>query len=424
MVLFFSPHIDGNQWYHERDTVSKKYRSKAPYDWSALPNAIIDLLKDEYIIKIQSDVFTDKEWLEAGGVEVNSCVDTRLVFMFSQTFDGVSTGLETIIKHLLKLKYYPAPFDILWKASEITKKDSAMRHMCQDVRAAILAIYGVAEEFFIKEGSDNMMPIVYQLLFSFLDINKDPQKFSVPVNPIEGETRCRESSFPNPIMAVNFLFDTSPYYVRAQDYSLKDSMMPPATQRFVARRYIHEHALVARVKLNWDEQSAGRWSSVVVDMNEKKGWCHRCGEKIDDPQKDHRNCEKIREDCKYPLCDNPKSHNIIWCPTLHKICILCKRRGHVAADHRKGISLVALEYMAYHWSIFGKFTSVPYLEICERKHEVSFKHWRYFPMNQDQPQSQRAAAIVGIEYSEPTCVGKNLREKTVYESPESKRRRL
>ena len=39
-----------------------------------------------------------------------------------------------------------------------------------------------------------------------------------------------------------------------------------------------------------------------------------------------------RPHCTYPLCSSPTLHVISGCPTLHKVCLECGRRGHQEGD--------------------------------------------------------------------------------------------
>jgi len=225
LVIYWSPIINEKKWFHE---ISKgqRYRSQVPYDFTTMPKQLLDLLKDEDIIKIQSDVFNDKRKLEDGGISVNSCVDLRLIYLLHSTFDGAKCGMEVIIRLAAGLPYVDGQWNILWKANLIQNNKKAMQHMCQDVRGAIVGLYAMIDEFFDKDKTDNMMPFIQQLLFTYLDIDKDPQTFNNPESILSPNTHGEGSFRVHPLKTVHFFMDTSPYFVEAKDFIVKRELMP------------------------------------------------------------------------------------------------------------------------------------------------------------------------------------------------------
>jgi len=255
-VVYWSPKVNATEWRLEES--KGRYKSHKAYNFTDLPDTLKQLLKDEYIIKIQSDIFNDKRKLEAAGLKINSCVDLRLIYILHPLYDGAKCGMEAIIKNCIGQPYINCPWATLWTPSEINHHAKAMKHMCQDVRAAIVGLYAVVEKFFTQDGGDNMMPLLYQFLFMYLDIDRDPNKFSSPEKPLTANTDQESAYFVHPMKTVNFLMDTSPYFTKVSTFSVRAAFMPPSHRRLVARRPPDKSGLSELANVNWEDSDAAR----------------------------------------------------------------------------------------------------------------------------------------------------------------------
>ena len=143
--------------------------------------------------------------------------------------------MEAIIRLAAGLPYVDGQWNILWKAGLFQENQKAMQHMCQDVRGAIVGLYAMVDEFFSKDITDNKMPFIQQLLFTYLDIDKDPQTFNNPSSILSPNTRGESSFLVHPLKTIHFLMDTSPYSVEAADFLVKRELMPPMSFQHIAR---------------------------------------------------------------------------------------------------------------------------------------------------------------------------------------------
>ena len=342
--------------------------------------------------------------------------------------------MEAMVKKVCGLDYvFVHPFQF-WGCEKLAKTESnrvrtALKHLVQDVRGAILAMYYIVERLFEEDEGDNMMPLLYQFLFMHLDIKtKDTRNFSIAREPILCDNDHDGDRYTHPIRAVYYLWDTSIYYVRAQDYLPRSNYLPNPEERFIHRKNIAPDTLDNKVALNWNQHKCSRSTPHPrIAINDPDKWCQRCGYNFkEETDKPHPDCGN-KPDCIYPLCENPQTHNILVCPTLHGICNICKRRGHQALHHRPHrdypkMSLMTLEYLFYHWMAHGKFSSTVLFELSRlRRTEIKSKHWKWNVMNVERFQSQRSFKIIGIPYNKPTVETRYERKVEGYDAADEYR---
>ena len=170
LVVYWSPPINNEDWFKDNERPPKERKMR--YDWSGLPKAMRDILKDVHIIKIQSGIFTDVKWLEKAEIQINSVVELQILYQYHKSFvPGGKRGMEQILTHACGQTYVSIHYDTFWKASKIHGNKNAMKHMCQDVRGAILGLYEIVTGLFEEDGGDNMMPLLQQILFMHLSID-------------------------------------------------------------------------------------------------------------------------------------------------------------------------------------------------------------------------------------------------------------
>ena len=407
--FYFSPLFD------EKDLENSQY------DWSHFPPQLRHLLSDEHIIKITSDPWVDKELLAREGITVNSCVDTRLLFQYTEEFEKVApkTKLAVIVKHMLKQSWAKRPHEYIWVGSKLST--AAKKHACQDVRAPLLFLVTLAHR--LSPNPENLSPLIMQMLFMHLEINSDPTQFVKAKSMLAGVWPKHQHG-PHDIKTVHWLMDTCPYFVAIKDYPPLEALLPdgghPTGRAVLTRKDNTELQRV--VQQNWEGHSPAVFDYVRVTEN-PTGWCPHCGKPFNNKSfvVDHSNCLERNKSCDYPFCDLFEGHATIFCPVLHGTCDICGRRGHRSELHERfpedSLPLLSIEYATLNWSPLGKNTCVPFLELTPRADEVLDKHWRYLTTNQKRIASQRTFAILSIPYVAPKCKPKRQRHPMPGTSP-------
>ena len=412
--FYFSPNFDENN--HEN----------CDYDWSGFAPQLRSLLSDEHIIKVQSDPWRDKDLLAAEGIKVNSVVDTRLLFQYAKEYEEVApkTKLAVIVKHMLKKTYAKRPHDYIWQAHKLT--GAAKKHMCQDVRAPLLFLAALANQF--VPAKLNLSPLILHMLMMHLDINEDPVKFVKAENILTGVV-VKDPHGPHNIKTVHWLMDTCPYYVSVSEFPNLGNLLPDNGRDYLTSR--ERERLLEVVQQNWEGHSPASYDYVRVTEN-PYGWCPYCGFPLSVKDSkgqpiDHSDCMSKHKSCDYPLCTLYEGHSVIFCPILHGICDTCGRRGHQAEIHTRdpedAIPLLQIEYTTLNWSPLGKLTCVPFMELTPRMEEVSDKHWRYLTTNQKRIASQRMFQILTIPYKAPRCKSRKQRGEIGEKTPKEAQKR-
>ena len=410
-VFYYSPTFD------EADP------ENSDYDWTSFHSHLRGLLADEYIIKLQSAPFQDKQLLAREGIVVNSCVDTRLLFKYSDEFksDDPKTKLAVIVKRVLKQTWAKRPHDYVWVASKLSA--SAKKHMCQDVRAPLYFLITLVSKL-IPEAA-NLSPFLLQFLYMHLDIECDPAQFVKANNVVAGDIEKNQHG-PHDIKTVYWLLDTSPYYVPIEEHARHAELLPTDGKAFLLNKGAENARLIEAVESLWADQSASAYDFVKVTEN-PKGWCPYCGRMTKDKTISHDECSEKHKSCDYVMCPSFEGHSTIFCPTLHGVCSTCGRRGHEPEIHERSqedaFSLPQIEALTLNWCPLGKFTSVPFLELSKRATEVTDRHWRYLPMNQKRNACQKYFKVLGIAYKAPKCLPRRRRSQEGEEKKAPQKRR-
>jgi len=355
-------------------------------EWD-LPDSILTMLKDPFVVKLQSNVGEDVKLLREFDVEVNGWCELQNLWRFCSLADKEKLGIQSIAAAcklpIRRYDYRLMRSSLGWTERPI-RPISQFQHAVQDVRVPIVGFHHTLQTSF--PYTKNLAPYTTYLLSLLTENSSNPQKFIEPSNGTMGHFSYYHNGLYSTPQTM-YLMDTSPYIVLAKDFDLPPNLQPPHDP-------IVTETVFELVKTFWSSRKVPSITCAHSSLIFKGcRFCYQEGTC-------HPDCDKTKF-CQYPFCCNQDSHAVLTCPILHAECHSCQRRGHYSKHHEQYDPLL-LDYTLYRWAPFGLWTSLNFLlKYPFFTKNLTGQITRFLPSNRGITLSQRALAILELPFIAP-----------------------
>ena len=270
----------------------------------------------------------------------------------------------------------------------------------QMVRLTVIALLKRVRDLHLgtSDPADlNLVPYLREMILITLSI-KNPEavvavpaenfKYPTPTAHLRGDTRPS-------LNTIYGFMDSTDLILRHRDFEVgrhvKISINDPSLKNLKSCR-MHAENIWHGIPLPIPSVLAS------IDTDRLPHFCCRCG----NPKHREIHCPEtitFADKCRYPLCEHPASHVTKVCPTLHKRCQSCWRRGH-RQIHHSSYSPVQLDSIFCWWSPQGAYTCLVFLESSKfRKSHVHDWHWIAHLQSVSRNASQLMMAALMLPFS-------------------------